>query len=99
MLAIAVVGERTGLTHQRVDDVAVIYAIVGSAALSRKLIYFLAAIPDLKGIGEDTRLNDLPDQTAVHRVAVPLHHDQAAGVHSRSHPFGTLNTSIGQWLQ
>src|ERR1700692_2122521 len=60
------------------------------------LLHLLSAVPDLQAIGEHTRFHDLPDQTTVHRVAVPFHHDQAAGVHPCPHLLSGVQASVRQ---
>jgi hypothetical protein len=55
----------------------------------------LAAIPNLQMIGEDSRFDDFANQSAVHRVTIPLHVDQTAGTHAHAHPFGAVESALG----
>ncbi len=95
-IAVAVLLERPGLAHQPVDDVPVVDAIVRASAQAWQLLHLLAAVPDLQMIGEHPRFHDLSDQTAVDRVAVPFHHDQASSVHPRANSLGGIQTPIRQ---
>ena len=59
----------------------------------------MATVPDLQVFGEDPRFDDLADQPAVDRITVPLHRDQAAGVHASPDPLGRIQPPLGQRSQ
>jgi hypothetical protein len=82
LLAVAVLGERPRLPHQPVDHVPIVDAVLVSAPQARQPFDQLLGIPDFHVLGIQPGLDLLADQPTRHRVAVPLHVDQAALVHA-----------------
>lgn len=80
LLAVAVAGERPRLTHQPVDDMPVVDAMLASSTQSRQAFHKLLGVPDLEVVGMHTRLDPLADQAAGHRVGVAADMDGAAAI-------------------
>lgn len=80
ILAVAVVLERAGLAHQRVDDVPVLHRVLVPAHQPRQRVGELIRVPQLDAVGEQTGLDRLTDQPAVNRVGVAVDVDQAARI-------------------
>ncbi len=70
LVPIAVVGERSRLAHQPVDDVPVVDAVLASATQPGTALDEALAVPDLDVVGVQARLDPFADQAARHRVGV-----------------------------
>jgi hypothetical protein len=81
LLAITVLGKRARLTHQPVDDVPVVHLVLVAAPQARHTFDELLRVPHFQVFRVQVHVDLLADQPARHRVAVPLHVDQAALVH------------------
>lgn len=98
-LPIAVLGKSPRLPHQPVDDVPVVHALLLPAPQTRQPFDQLLGIPDLHVLGIQAGLDLLADQPTRHRVAVPLHMDQAALVHATTPPLARFQPPRRQRLQ
>lgn len=71
----------------------------------RQLLDTTLGVPDLDPLGVQPRLDPLADETARHRVGVPLDVDRAAAVHAHLPPLARLQTprrqrpQLGQFLR
>jgi hypothetical protein len=86
LLPMAILGKRSGLAHQPVDHVPVAHPLLVPAAQARQPFDQLLGVPDLHVLGVQPNLDLFPDQPARHRVAVSLHVDQAALIHTTTPP-------------
>lgn len=82
LLPIAVLGKRSRLAHQPVNDVPVIHPLLVATPQTRQPLDQMLRVPDLHPFGIKPRLDHLADQPAGHRVAVPLQVNQAARIHA-----------------
>jgi hypothetical protein len=69
-IAVAVLLERSGLTDQPVDDVAVLDAMLAPAPESRQGVQLPGPMPDVESFGPDVNIHLFADQTARQRVRV-----------------------------
>ena len=90
LLTIAVLGERSRLAHQPVNDVAIVDALLVPATQPRQYLDPLLRVPDLHVLDEQPHLDVLADQPAGHRVAVTADMDQAALIDLRTQPLARL---------
>lgn len=90
LLAVAVAGERTRLTHQPVDDMPVVDAMLAPTTQSRQAFHQLLGVPDLEVVGMHTRLDPLADQAAGHRVGIAAHVDGAAAIDTHRQAFASV---------
>jgi hypothetical protein len=81
-LAIAVLGKRSRLAHQPVDDVPVVHLVLVAAAQTRQTLDQLLRVPHFQVFRVQPHVYLHADQPARHHVAVPLHVNQAALVHA-----------------
>jgi hypothetical protein len=95
-VAVAVLLERPRLAYQPVDDVAVLDAMLPSAAEPGQPVHPAGAMPDLEEFGSDVNLHHLTDQTARQRVDVAAEMDRAPRVHPRLDPPGHLQPACRQ---
>jgi hypothetical protein len=98
-LPIAVLGKSPRLPHQPVDDVPVVHALLVPAPQTRQPFDQLLGIPDLHVLGIQADLDRLADEPTRHRVAVPLHMDQAALIHTTTPPLARFQPPRRQGLQ
>jgi hypothetical protein len=89
VVAVAVVRKRARLTHQAVDDVAVVDRVPIAAHQPRQRIDLRLRVPHLDPVGVQTRLDLLADQPTVHRIRVAVDVDQAARVDATVQPQAT----------
>jgi hypothetical protein len=80
VVAVAVVGKRSWLAYQPVDDVPVVDAVVAPAPQARQALDLPLGIPDFDVVDVQTRLDPFPNQPACHRVGVARDVDGAAGI-------------------
>lgn len=85
IVAVRVIGERTGLAHERIDDVAIVDRMSVAAHQTRQRIDVLIRVPDLDAVGEQPRLDPFVAQTTVHGIGVTLNVHQAARINSAAH--------------
>jgi hypothetical protein len=85
ILAEGVVRERPRLADQGVDDVPVVHRRAVPAHQPRQRIDERVRVPDLDPVGEQSGLDPLADQPAVHRVGVTVNVNQTAGVDPAPH--------------
>ncbi len=86
LVPVAIIGERSRLAHQPVDDVPIIDTPLATSAQPRHRVTQLLGIPHLDHLGVQTRLHTLADQPARHRVDIALHFDDAARFHTHLQP-------------
>ncbi len=98
-IAIAVLLERSGLTHQPVDDVAVIDAMLAPASEPRQDVELPGPMPDVEGLGPDVDIHLLADQTAGQRIRVAANVDRAPGIDPGLEPASHLQPTIRQGRQ
>jgi hypothetical protein len=82
LLPIAVLGKRSRLAHQPVNDVPVIHPVLVATPQTWQLLDQVLRVPHLHPFGIKPRLDHLPNQPAGHRVTVALQVNQAARVHA-----------------
>jgi hypothetical protein len=80
LVTVAVAGERSRLTHQPVNDMPVVDAMLAPTPQSRQAFHKLLGVPDLEVVGMHTCLDPLADQAAGHRVGVAADMDGAAAI-------------------
>ncbi len=73
--------ERTRLADQPVDHVPVVDPVLAPTTQPRHPLHDLLRVPHLHVLGVQAHLDPLADQSARHRVRVPLDVDRAARVH------------------
>jgi hypothetical protein len=81
LVAVAIAGERSRLTHQPVDDVPVGDPLLAPATQTRQALDQALGVPDLDVVGVQTGLDPFPDQPAGHRVGIAADVDGAATIH------------------
>src|SRR3954447_22130442 len=99
LLPVLIVGKRSRLSHQPINDVAVVDLVLGTPWQSRHLLQLLASVPNLEVRGINSRLYDLANQPAVDRVVVSFHCNQAARVHSYPNTFGSFIPPLRERLE
>jgi len=92
LLPIAVVGERSGLARQPIDDVPVIDAMLVTATQPRQAFHHLLRVPHLEVLHEEADFDPLSDESAGHGVAVAVDVDQAAAINPRPYALARLQT-------
>jgi hypothetical protein len=92
IIPVAIVGEGARLTHQPVDDVPIVDAMLASAPQPRQPFHQTLGVPNLDVVGMDPGLDPFADQPAGHRVGVALHVDGAATIHAHPHALARLQT-------
>jgi hypothetical protein len=82
IVAVTVVGEGAGLTHQPVDDVPVVDAMFASTTQPRQPFHLLLGVPHFEVVGVQAHLDPFADQPAGHRIGVIADVDRAATIHT-----------------
>jgi len=90
LLTVTIAGKGARLTHQPVDDVPVVDAMLVTSAQARQTLDQLLGVPHLQVLDEQAHLDLLADQPAGHRVAVAADVDQAALIDLRPQPLARL---------
>jgi len=85
IFATAIVGERSGLADQRVDDVPVLNLVLVPPDQSRQRVHTLVRVPHLHAIGEESGFDLLTNEPTVHGVGVAVDVDQAARIDPTRH--------------
>jgi len=85
VVAIGVVRERTGLAHQRIDDVPVVHRVLIATDQAWQRIDLLIGVPDLDAIGEQPSFDGFAAQSTVHRVGVAMNMDQTPRIDPATH--------------
>jgi hypothetical protein len=85
VLAVSVIRERAGFTHQRVDDVPIVHRRMVPAHESRSRVDLTIRVPNLDAVGEQPGLDLLADQAAMHRVRVTMDVNQTAAIDTARH--------------
>ena len=75
--------ERPRLADQPVDHVPVVDSVLAATTQPRHPLHHLLRVPHLHVLGVQAHLDPLTDQSARHRVRVPLDVDRAARIHRR----------------
>jgi hypothetical protein len=99
LLPIAVLGERSRLPHQPVNDVPIVHPLLASAPQPRLPLDQLLRVPHLHLLGIQADLDVLADQPARHRVTIALHVNQAALVHTTTSPLARFQPPSRQGPQ
>ncbi len=99
LLTIAIVGERSRLANQPVDDMPVVDAMLVPATQPRQMLDPLLRIPHFEMLHEEPDLDPLTDQPAGHGVAVAVDVNQAAAIHASQHALASLQASARQRLE
>jgi len=96
---IAIVRERPRLTHQPVDHVPVVDAVLAATPQPRQRLDQALRVPHLQALGKQPRLDPLADQTAGHRVRVAFDVQRAAFIHPHLQAFARLQAACRQRSQ
>lgn len=96
---VAIIGERSRLANQPVDDVPVVHPVLTPAPQPRYDLHLLLAVPDLDPLGVQAGLHPLADQSATHRVDIALHADGAARLHPHPQPLACFQAMRRQGTQ
>jgi hypothetical protein len=99
LLPITVVGERSRLANQPVNDVPVVETMLVTATQPRQMLDQLLCVPHFEVLYEETDLDLLADQATGHRVTVAVDVDQAAAIDARHHTLASLQAAGRQGLQ
>jgi hypothetical protein len=95
-IAVAVLLERPGLTHQPVDDVAVLDAMLAPASEPRQGVELPGPVPDVEGFRPNVNIHLFADQTAGQRVGVAADVDRAPGIDPGLEPASHLQPATRQ---
>jgi hypothetical protein len=95
-LAITVLGKRSRLAHQPIDDVPVVHLVFVAAPQARQTLDQLLRVPHFQVFRIQPHVDLHADQPARHHVAVPLHVNQAALVHAAWQAAVRFQTSCRQ---
>lgn len=90
ILAIAVVLEGAGLSHQLIDDVPIVDRVLVATHQPRQRVDLLARVPELHAVGIQPGFDFLADQAAVDRIDVAVQVDQAPLVHAHRQPQASI---------
>jgi hypothetical protein len=93
---VAVVGKRSRLAPQPVNDVPIVDAVLAAPTQARQFLDTLLGVPQFHPLGVQAGFQPLADQPAGHRVDVSLHADQAARFHAHTQPLARLQPRFGQ---
>jgi hypothetical protein len=96
---IAVVRERARLAHQPVDDVPIVNVVLVAPPQPWQPFDELLRVPHFDVLHIQANVHLFADQSARHRVDIPLHVNQAAAVHSGRRTFARFQASFGQGTQ
>jgi hypothetical protein len=99
VLAIRVVGEGAGLTHQRIDHVPVMHHVLVPTDQPWQRVAEHVRVPDLDAVGVEPGFHPFPNQPAMHRVGAAVDVDQASRIDAARHLQTTGQTDVGQVLQ
>ena len=99
LLAITVLGKRSRLANQPVDDVPVIDLVLVAAPQPRQTLDELLCVPHLQVLRVQPHVDLLANQPARHHVAVSLHVNQAALVHPTLQTSARFQTPRRQRMQ
>jgi len=91
-LPVAVVRERARLPHQPVDDVPVVDAVLVPATQTRQALDELLGVPHFQVFHVQPYFDQLADQSARHRVTVPLDVNETAGIDARLQTLARLQS-------
>jgi hypothetical protein len=96
ILAVRVVRERAGFTHQRVDHVPIVHRVFIPAQQPWQRIDIFVRVPNLDAVGEQPGLDLLADQATMHRVRVAMNVNQTAAIDPARHLQTRRQPRIGQ---
>lgn len=96
ILTVAIVGERSGLADQPIDDVPIVDAMLAASAQAWQPLQQLLGVPHFNALGVQAGLHPFADQPACHRVDVVLHLDDAARFHAHTQPLARLQSLTRQ---
>jgi hypothetical protein len=97
--SVAVVGERSRLADQPVDDVPVGDPVLATTPQTRQFFDAPLGVPHLDPLGVDPGLDPFADEPAGHRVGVALDVAGAAAIHPHLLPLARLQTPSRQRSQ
>ncbi len=95
-IAVAVLLERSRLTDQPVDDMAVLDAMLTSAPKSGQSVQLLGTVPDVKSFGTNVNINLFANQSAGQRIGVAADVDRAPGIDPCLDPSGHFQSARRQ---
>lgn len=96
LLAVAIICQRSRLADQRVDHMPVIDVPLAATVQPRQRGHLLLGVPHFQMLQVDAHLDPLADQSAVHRIGVVLHVDDAAVRYGHRQPFAGLQPACRQ---
>jgi hypothetical protein len=99
ILAVAILGKRSRLADQRVDDVPVLHLVLVPPDQSRQRVHTVVRVPHLDPIGEESGLDRFADEPTVHRVRVAVDVDEAARIDPAWHAKSPVDSLGRQWSQ
>jgi hypothetical protein len=85
ILAVGVIRERAGFTHQRVDHVPIVHRVFIPAQQPWQRIDIFVRVPNLDAFREQPGLDPLADQAAMHRIRVAMNVNQTAAIDPTRH--------------
>jgi hypothetical protein len=91
--------KRPRLTHQPVDDVAILDVALVAPTQPRHVLHQLLGIPHFDVLGVEADFHALVAQPARHRVTVPLNVDHAARIDTRHQPTARFQPTRRQRTQ
>jgi hypothetical protein len=94
--AVAIIGERSRLAHQPIDDVTVVDTVLAPTAQARQRLHQTLPVPHLQAFGVQPSFDTLADQPTGHRVGVAFDMQRAARVHTHVQTFAGLQPPRGQ---
>ena len=99
VFAITVVVKGTRLAHQLVDDVPIVDRVLVAPDQPRQRVHLGSRVPDFHTLGIQPGFDFLTHQTAMHRVGVAVHVNQAARVDAHRQPQATVQPLRRQRLK
>ena len=99
LLPKSIVRKRPRLTHQPVDDVAILDVALVSSTQPRHVLHQLLGVPHLQVLDVETNLHLVADEPAWHRVTVPFDMDHAARIDTRREPAARFQPTRRQRTQ
>ena len=99
VLAIGIAGERSRLSHQRIDHVPVMHRVLVPADEPRQRVGEEVRVPDLDAVSVEPGFHPRADQPAMYRVGTAVDVDQTSRIDAATHLEATGQTDVGQTLQ
>lgn len=86
VLAITVILEGAGLTHQLIDNVPIVHRVLVASHQPRQRVDEASRVPDFHAVGMQPSFDRLADQAAVDRVDIAVNVNQAPAVDAHRQP-------------